>query len=66
MPVWVISSCRFVYNANCERPELDPMSATEMQTNNNNAVIHNDPLNHMEISGLGKESLNKEDTQGNH
>lgn len=43
-----------------------PMSATEMQTNDNNVVIHNDPLNHMEISGLGKESLNKEYIQGNH
>lgn len=53
-------------HANCERPDLGPMSATQMQTNGNNAAIYNDPLNHMEISGLGKESLNKEDIQGNY
>lgn len=26
-------------------------------------LIHNDPLNHVEDSGLGKDSSNKEDTQ---
>lgn len=26
-------------------------------------LIHNDPLNHMEASGLGKDSSDKEDTQ---
>lgn len=39
------------------------MSATEVKTNNNNSVIYNDPLNDMEVSGLGKDSLDKEDTQ---
>lgn len=42
------------------------MSAPEMRTNDSKAVIHNDPLSHMEISGLGKELLNKENTQGSH
>lgn len=59
MTVWVISSCRFLHNASWERPELGSMSAAEMQTNDNKAVIHNDPLNHMEINGLGIELLKK-------
>lgn len=33
----------------CEKPELGTMSATEVKINNNNLVIHNDPLNHMEV-----------------
>lgn len=39
------------------------MSATEVKSNNNNSVLHNDPSNHMEVSGLGKVSLDKEDAQ---
>lgn len=39
------------------------MSATEAKSSNNNSVLHNDPLNHMEISGLAKGSLGKGDTQ---
>lgn len=39
------------------------MSATELKISNNNSVLHNDHLNHMEASGLGQDSLDKEDTQ---
>lgn len=43
------------------------MSAIEVKTKNNskdnNAAIHKDPLNHIEVSSLGKDSLDKEDTQ---